>query len=168
MEYVRRYPSNLNLNTPESLNMQISDCKHRGRTLRAGSIEIASDSVIDAKVRRFYAAWCLREAFIKMQGEALLADWLKELVFENVRAPSPEANSSSDDLEAQGEVVTDIKVILKGKAYPDALIELRALGQHYMVGTVLHSTTDKNEVPRSLPGFKHLGEDDFYAVSSKY
>lgn len=170
MEYVRRNPSNLNLDLPddipEALKVQISACRVKGRTLRAGTIEIASDVVVDAKLRRFYAAWSLREAFIKMQGEALLADWLKELAFQNVRAPKPASNSPSDDVELQGEVIKDYEVILKGKAYPDTLIEVRALGQHYMVGTVLHSDTDKDSIPRSLPGFKHLGEDDFYAVAS--
>jgi len=136
--------------------------------LRAENFEITSDAVIDEKVRRFYAYWCLHEAFIKMQGEALLADWLKELDFRNVRAPKPAANSSTDDLSASGEVITDFEVFLRGKLYPDAVVELRALGQNYMVGTVLHSDSDKAAVPKSLPGFVHLAEDDIYSASGMF
>uniref|UniRef100_L2GDN4 holo-[acyl-carrier-protein] synthase n=1 Tax=Colletotrichum fructicola (strain Nara gc5) TaxID=1213859 RepID=L2GDN4_COLFN len=38
----------------------------------------AEDSM-DFKLRCFYALWCLREAYVKMTGEALLAEWLREL-----------------------------------------------------------------------------------------
>lgn len=41
------------------------------------------------KLRRFYAYWALKEAYIKMVGEGLLADWLKELEFLDVVAPPP-------------------------------------------------------------------------------
>ncbi|KAK2608471.1 hypothetical protein QQS21_003041 [Conoideocrella luteorostrata] len=33
----------------------------------------------DRKLAYFYALWCLREGYVKMTGEALLADWLTEL-----------------------------------------------------------------------------------------
>ncbi|KIV83605.1 hypothetical protein PV11_05618 [Exophiala sideris] len=42
---------------------------------------------IEQKLRRFYAYWALKEAYIKMVGEGLLADWLRELEFVNVVAP---------------------------------------------------------------------------------
>lgn len=168
MEYLQRNPQNLNLDIPQALSMPVSECKHRGQILRAGDCEIASDSVVDAKVRRFFAAWCLREAFIKMQGEALLAKWLKELEFRNVRAPEPQVDASPSDVETQGEVITGYEVFLRGEAYPDVLIELRALGQNYMVGTVIHPNSAGGSYPRSLPGFRHIGEDDIYAAASKY
>lgn len=51
--------------------------------------------LMQLKLRRFYAYWALKEAYIKMVGEGLLASWLKELEFLNVTAPvSPLANSS--------------------------------------------------------------------------
>lgn len=34
---------------------------------------------LDHKLRYFYTLWCLREAYVKMTGEALLASWLKKL-----------------------------------------------------------------------------------------
>ncbi|KAL6247580.1 hypothetical protein RBB50_005926 [Rhinocladiella similis] len=47
---------------------------------------------IEQKLRRFYAYWALKEAYIKMVGEGLLASWLRELEFLDVVPPAiPEA-----------------------------------------------------------------------------
>ncbi|KIW25202.1 uncharacterized protein PV07_08400 [Cladophialophora immunda] len=45
--------------------------------------------IINMKLRRFYAYWSLKEAYIKMVGEGLLASWLRELEFLDVHAPPP-------------------------------------------------------------------------------
>jgi 4'-phosphopantetheinyl transferase len=45
--------------------------------------------MIKLKLRRFYAYWGLKEAYIKMVGEGLLASWLRELEFLDVHAPPP-------------------------------------------------------------------------------
>ena len=39
------------------------------------------------KLRRFYTHWALKEAFIKMVGEGLLAEWLRRLEFRDVAVP---------------------------------------------------------------------------------
>ncbi|KAK5219058.1 hypothetical protein LTR99_006560 [Exophiala xenobiotica] len=50
--------------------------------------------IIEQKLRRFYAYWGLKEAYIKMVGEGLLASWLRELEFLDVVPPAvPEAVS---------------------------------------------------------------------------
>lgn len=41
----------------------------------------------EARVRRFYAYWGLKEAYVKLVGEALLAPWLQEVEFKGVRVP---------------------------------------------------------------------------------
>lgn len=46
-------------------------------------------NLILLKLRRFYAYWSLKEAYIKMVGEGLLASWLRELEFLDVVAPPP-------------------------------------------------------------------------------
>ena len=56
----------------------IAKCQRRDEqvfwTTSSGTLqELNADVIIDAKLRRFYAFWCLREAYIKMTGEALLA-----------------------------------------------------------------------------------------------
>src|SRR2546421_1918132 len=40
-----------------------------------------------AKLRRFYTYWSLKEAYIKMVGEGLLASWLRELEFSDIVPP---------------------------------------------------------------------------------
>lgn len=42
---------------------------------------------ISHRLRKFYALWCLREAYVKMTGEALLAEWLQELEFRSYPVP---------------------------------------------------------------------------------
>ncbi|KOS21175.1 L-aminoadipate-semialdehyde dehydrogenase-phosphopantetheinyl transferase [Escovopsis weberi] len=42
-----------------------------------------------ARLEHFYALWCLREAWVKMTGEALLAPWLGELEMRNWAPPPP-------------------------------------------------------------------------------
>jgi len=49
----------------------------------------SSDRIIEAKLRRFYTFFSLKEAYIKLVGEGLLAPWIKELEFRNVQAPTP-------------------------------------------------------------------------------
>ncbi|KKY23815.1 putative 4phosphopantetheinyl transferase [Phaeomoniella chlamydospora] len=41
-----------------------------------------------AKLRRFYAFFALKEAYVKMTGEALLAKWLRDVEFKNVEVPA--------------------------------------------------------------------------------
>jgi 4'-phosphopantetheinyl transferase len=58
-----------------------------------------SATIYQKRLRRFYAYWGLKEAFIKMVGEGLLADWLRELEFEDVHAPEP---ASPEDFPDDG------------------------------------------------------------------
>ena len=54
-----------------------------------GRVEkFTSDLIIDAKLRRFYTFFALKEAYIKLVGEGLLANWIKRCEFRNVKAPS--------------------------------------------------------------------------------
>lgn len=41
----------------------------------------------DEALEYFYALWCLREGYVKMTGEALLAEWLAELEMRNFAPP---------------------------------------------------------------------------------
>lgn len=90
------------------------------------------DLDINAKLRRFYAVWCLREAYVKMTGDALLAPWLKDLEMRDVQVPEAKEGTGSQSLE-QGEVVRQFANYLNGKAVTDVKTELTALGAHYMV-----------------------------------
>lgn len=69
-----------------------------------------SDLLIDAKLRRFYTFWCYKEAYIKLDGEALLAKWIPRLEFRNVRAPRPGTPARCSTHGVWGERVGDAEV----------------------------------------------------------
>ena len=59
---------------------------------------------LDLKLRRFYTHWAAKEAFIKMIGEGLLAEWLRKLEFRNVVVPMP-VRQDQQSSERVGRVV---------------------------------------------------------------
>lgn len=89
---------------------------------------------IKSRVRLFYAYWALKEAYIKMTGEALLAPWLRELEFTNVVAPNP-VDSSSSTSSSWSEPYTGVQTWLYGKRVEDVRIELVAFETDYLVAT---------------------------------
>lgn len=77
----------------------------------------------------FYANWCLREAYVKMTGEALLAPWLHDLEMRYFAPPGetpPEGPDKGLEVWFKGDKVTDADVKLD-----------RALGGEYMISTVV-------------------------------
>lgn len=96
------------------------------------------------KLRCFYTLWCLREAYVKMTGDALLASWLKVLEFRNFKPPLPQAEMGRrrDD---GGDVVRVGDVWFEGREVKDANICLRSVGPDYMTCTGLR-TPEQREV----------------------
>lgn len=84
--------------------------------------------------RLFYTYWALKEAYIKMTGEALLASWLRELEFNNVIAPSPTPAAESGD-GVFGEPYTGVKTTLKGDVVEDVRVEVVALEHDFLFAT---------------------------------
>ncbi|KAL2262438.1 hypothetical protein VTK26DRAFT_1341 [Humicola hyalothermophila] len=112
----------------------------------AARAENLADAGVEAKLRSFYALWCLREAYVKMTGDALGATWLRELEFVNFRAPppQPEGQSGGDgkDEDAAGDgpyVVRDMHIRLKGKKVEDVNICLRSMGPDFMAATAVRT-----------------------------
>lgn len=105
--------------------------------------------VIQQRFRRFYAYWALQEAFIKMVGEGLLAKWLTELDFDNVRAPTPATNDDYPDdgfswaLRDPEEIkwtppeqaIKDITANLYGQRVTGVRLELFAYEQDFLLAT---------------------------------
>lgn len=105
-----------------------------------GIVLVDSGRVIDAKMRRFYAMWCLREAYVKMTGEALLAPWLKELEISNVTVPNPKNQKDQESME-EGDKVTDFRIHFKEKLVTNVMMQLTAVGKDYIVGGSVRLTT---------------------------
>lgn len=78
----------------------------------------------DILLRWFYAIWCLREAYVKMTGEALLASWLRDLEIRNF---SPPGKSVAGPEEA----------LMYGRRVEDVDIRLEDLDENFMVSSVV-------------------------------
>ncbi|KAK0730058.1 hypothetical protein B0H67DRAFT_560642 [Lasiosphaeris hirsuta] len=119
----------------------------------------APEAVVDAKLRAFYALWALREAYVKMTGEALLAEWLRDLEFRRFRPPAPTpawevpAREEGGAGEGAGEdggrgpvygaqVVRNTEIRFRGKRVEDVNLCLRAVGPDYMICTAVRTPGD--------------------------
>ncbi|KAK7743842.1 hypothetical protein SLS53_003861 [Cytospora paraplurivora] len=116
--------------------------------------------VTDFKLRAFYTLWCLREAYVKMTGEALLAPWLDVLEFRNFKPPRP-TESFEASLEDEGDVVREHDIWFEGKKVDDANVCLRSLGPDYMTCTAVRTPRDK-EVGLGID----LGPFDIISIDS--
>lgn len=123
-------------------NDALSRCQWRNEQVKvsyedpegAKAAEIGGDVVISKKLRRFYAMWCLREAYVKMTGEALLAPWLKDLEISEVQPPAAKQDIQNMNSFGVGEVKKDFPIFFHGSKVNDVKMELTAFGTNYMVG----------------------------------
>lgn len=113
----------------------------------------------DAKLRYFYSFWALREAYVKMTGDALSAEWLNQLEFRNVRPSKPtkawDVRPKEDDDPAQegeeeqqqprDEVIRDIEVWFKGARQRNVNMCLRSLGPDYMIATAVRTLGNEED-----------------------
>ncbi|KAL4935137.1 hypothetical protein BDV06DRAFT_135764 [Aspergillus oleicola] len=105
---------------------EISDMK----SLHGCPSPSSTETLVNYGYRLFYTYWALKEAYIKMTGEALLAPWLRELEFSNVVAPS-----KGNEEGAFGEPYTGVKTTLRGDVVSDVRIEVVALEGDYLFAT---------------------------------
>ena len=101
---------------------------------------------LEGRLRRFYTFWGLREAYVKMSGEALAAPWLKELEFRNVRAPGKEQENT------WANITRDVEVWMRGNRIDDVGVELQALGGDYIVATIVERVPKGEE----FAGFENV------------
>ncbi|EMD93010.1 hypothetical protein COCC4DRAFT_23829 [Bipolaris maydis ATCC 48331] len=144
-----------------------------------------SELLIDAKLRRFYTFWCYKEAYIKLDGEALLAQWIPRLEFKNVRAPRAGTPARCSTHGAWGERISDAEVWFTMKAdgkgpagvkgmkkdeskrLDDTRVEIQAFDEKFMIGVAAKERTDavvdgnRRKLPEVLTQFQalHLEED---------
>ncbi|KAI4720522.1 putative phosphopantetheinyl transferase [Aureobasidium sp. EXF-10727] len=131
---------------------RVDRCVQRNKnltiTLPNGETEsFNSDILIDAKLRRFYSFFCYKEAYIKLAGEALLAPWLKELEFQNVRSPKPGTVARCSTHGTWGEKVSDVEVVLHGQKVDDVKMTLQAFEENFMLATAVQGLQDLEAPP---------------------
>lgn len=128
---------------------------------------IFENAVIDAKLRRFYTLWCLREAYVKMTGEALLAPWLQKLRFKGFGVPMPHLDplmTRQDDDLRQGGYCEEFEIWFDGKTVRDTKMRIDAFGSRYMVASAV-----RYKDRRELDGMKEraTGLNEYCLVSGE-
>lgn len=128
------------------------------KTQTFNSGQFASEAeAASAALRLFYTYWALKEAYIKMTGEALLAPWLRELVFTDVAAPEPLGSASSSG-SSWSAPYTGVRTWLYGQEVKDVRIEVVGFEEDYIVATAARGgeigarsgTVDVSEDPWQL------------------
>ncbi|KAL8995869.1 MAG: hypothetical protein Q9169_004477 [Polycauliona sp. 2 TL-2023] len=100
----------------------------------APSNGLDEDETIKAKVRHFYAHWCLKEAYVKMTGEALMAPWLQDMEFRNVKAPRTASDLSAENTNGDwGEAISTMEAWRDGKRVMGVKLELQAFRDDYLI-----------------------------------
>lgn len=130
----------------------------RGPSLAPG--RQTSQAEILYGLRMFYTYWALKEAYIKMTGEALLAPWLRELEFTDVIAPEPPQELP------WSQPYTAIKTWLRGKLVEDVRIEVVAFGNEYLVATAARGA-GIGAASRALGGGLGVGSIDPWQALEK-
>ncbi|KAG5664433.1 hypothetical protein KAF25_008167 [Fusarium avenaceum] len=105
----------------------------------------------DRALRYFYALWCLREAYVKMTGDALLASWLKDLEMRGFAPPE-------DMQEPQ-------QVWLRGTKVEGVDMRLVPLLEEYMVSTAVRNAHNGETV--EIGEFQNLDIDEVLAFGEK-
>ena len=104
------------------------------------------DAVILQKLRLFYCYWVLKEAYIKMTGEAFLDPHIKQLEFRGVKTPKPLTKTSESDTSSPwGEIIKDFEVWKHGLHLQNVYMELQSLGSDYVVATAISMPKDTAE-----------------------
>lgn len=125
---------------------------HRARDLGLANAfpSDSEETIARFGLRLFYSYWALKEAYLKMTGDALLATWVRSLEFTNVIPPDPveplsaskpyglsqDAKHIPRSTRNWGRPYTNVKASRDGQPIEDVRIELISFESDYIVATV--------------------------------
>ncbi|RMZ82185.1 hypothetical protein DV738_g1800, partial [Chaetothyriales sp. CBS 135597] len=111
----------------------------------SGGLDLAA-ATIQSRLRRFYAFWALKEAYIKMVGEGLLADWLTKLEFEHADGTDGLgwALRTPEELKWTPAklAVRDIRAVLDGRPVEDVQLALVAYEDDFLFATAMRGLVE--------------------------
>lgn len=143
-------PSELNdMKSPQlAFNRAVNSGLAKAFTSAEGEKVLSESDLVRFGLRLFYSYWALKEAYVKLTGEALLAPWLRVLEFTNVVPPDPvnplpaakpRADCGPEDMPRSprkwGSPYTGVIVSKDGQQLKDVRIELVAFESDYIVAT---------------------------------
>lgn len=97
----------------------------------------------DLKARRFYTYWALKEAYIKMVGEGLLAPWLRELEFKDVVVPPRTASKKEPWVVTDETDTKNLGVLFQGKNISHTMhTTLEAFEESFVLATMTRGVID--------------------------
>jgi 4'-phosphopantetheinyl transferase len=105
------------------------------------------NSEIKVKLRRFYTYFCIKEAYIKLVGEGLLADWIEKCESRNVDVPrSSSGNSLWGEKIVAGQLLNSssesdrsdsLEIWLHGEEVRNVRTEMQAFDGDYIITTMM-------------------------------
>ena len=113
-----------------------------------------SDSILQS--RRFYTYWALKEAYIKMVGEGLLASWLTQLQLSNVPIPQRprDANGKNQWTALTPAEISQMKVMFGNKEISHTVLTtLEGFEEDFIIATMTRGVVD---VPDQYSRWKDL------------
>jgi 4'-phosphopantetheinyl transferase len=122
-------------------------------------VELLSDIIIEEKLRNFYAAFSLKEAYVKLGGEGIGAEWIQQLELQSVRAPEKGGVPRCSLSGVWGESVTsnsgELSFTLHRKEVTDVLVEIQAFEEDYLISTMLKPAKALGNL-NAFPGWKMI------------
>ncbi|KAI5291787.1 hypothetical protein KEM52_000062 [Ascosphaera acerosa] len=123
----------------EMLDMGTRDASNYAQALPSRNSPSNTTSAVAYRLRLFYTYWALKEAYIKMTGEALLAPWLRDLEFVDVEVPEPATNivaaGAPAPQSAFGPVERRARARLSGRDVENARLETVGFEKDYIFAT---------------------------------
>ena len=135
--------------TPVEMSKMVTSFREQG---------LDEEERLRQRLKFFYAHWALKEGYIKLTGDALMATWLTELDFNPVVIP--EASEKEEGAPWSWGETTRSRAWLRGEAIEDATLEIQALGRDYMVAT---ATSGIEEIPT----FQQITVDEIFREISR-
>ncbi|KAF2431963.1 4'-phosphopantetheinyl transferase [Tothia fuscella] len=149
--------------------VEISDIIHH--TPPSTFLSSFTNTTMEAKLRRFYTYFCVKEGYIKLVGEGLLAEWIKECEFRNLQVPKPcsgeerwgeKFTTSKTGVESEeGKSGNELEIWLHGKQIRNVKTELQAFEEDFVITTMMSPSNllgDEYEFPpwESIDLEKHV------------